>query len=80
MALTSTSSHCEKINIMETSVELTCFELGSGKVKVKVCLQTIHALKADRLSERPAWGPPCGFIQYVTCPLAPVSAMLGMQG
>lgn len=49
------------------------------KVKVKVCLQTIHAPRADRLSERSAWGPLCGFIQYVTCLVAPVSAMLGMQ-
>lgn len=66
---------------------MSCFEPGSGRrrgcteeVKVKVCLQTIHVPKADRLPERPAWGPPCGFIQYVTCPVALVSAMLGMQG
>lgn len=38
------------------------------KVKVKVCFQTIHVQTADRPSERPAWGPLYGFIQYVTCP------------
>lgn len=75
----------EDTNIIEFSVVLSSLELLSErwwgcaeKVKVKVCLQTIHALKVERLSEHSAWGPLCGCIQYVTCPIAPVSAMLGM--